>query len=96
MAHVIRSPQAAIDVREIVDYISLDDPKAAFEWLRKISAVFDLIADFPLIGEAIHTPRHGELRRLSKGAYVIYFRPRSGHVEIVRVLHGARDERRLL
>jgi plasmid stabilization system protein ParE len=45
------------------------------------------------LGEHFSTPRSGLVRRHAIGNYVVYYRPIIDGVEIVRVIHGARDER---
>lgn len=56
---------------------------------------FQRLARNPLGGEARDDLRPG-LRSVSHGSCVIYFRARPDCLEIVRVLHGARDIRELL
>jgi plasmid stabilization system protein ParE len=48
------------------------------------------------MGAEIESRRYGNIRMHAHGNYVIYFRGISGGIEIVRVLHGARDHRRLV
>lgn len=58
--------------------------------------IFDLMAAHPEAGERIETRRFGIIRRHSHGNYVIYYRPRSYGLFVLRVLHGARDAGRSL
>lgn len=87
------SPVASRDIMQIFDPISEESETSACRVVSKIYDGFLLLANNPNIGS-----RCDELlenaRRLSLGSYVIYFRSlESPHfvVEILRVVHGARD-----
>jgi toxin ParE1/3/4 len=54
-----------------------------------------LLADNPLIGRARPELKPG-LRSFPHGDHLTFHRPAGSGVTIVRVLHGARDARRLL
>ncbi len=87
------APIAEADLDLIWEYIAADDPAAATRLVGEIVARFNMLARQPLIGTARDDLRRG-LRDFSHGRYVIYYRPLVGDdiaVEIVRVLHGARD-----
>jgi toxin ParE1/3/4 len=89
------SSLARRDLDEIHDFIALDKPEAARRWLKKTMDQFAWLANDPGSGEARDDIRP-EVRSVSHGNYVIFFRVRQEHLEIVRVLHGARDVRNLL
>lgn len=89
------SSLARLDLDEIHDYIARDKPVAARRWLRKTMDQFSWLAKNPLSGEARDDLRPN-LRSISQGSYVIFFRVRQDYLEVVRVLHGARDIRGLL
>lgn len=88
------SSLARLDLDEIHDFIARDKPVAAQKWLRKTMSEFQRLAKNPLGGEARDDIRP-DLRSVSHGSYVIFFRARPECLEIVRVLHGARDIREL-
>lgn len=96
MPSVKRSVQSQRDLDAIVDYIAADNPAAADHWYDEMDRVFHLLAAHPEVGERIETRRFGIIRRHSHGNYAIYYRPRSYGVFMVRVLHGARDQGRML
>jgi plasmid stabilization system protein ParE len=62
MANVFRSRQAEQDLLLISEYIAQDSPSAALHWLDGIEGKLTLLAEQPLIGEAISHIRTG-LRR---------------------------------
>jgi toxin ParE1/3/4 len=81
---------ARLDLDEIVDYISRDNAEAARRWLKSTMDEFLRLAKNPLIGQERNDLRP-EVRSISYGNYVVYFRSRGDFLDIVRVLHGARD-----
>jgi toxin ParE1/3/4 len=82
------------DLREIWKYVARDQRNRADRLIESFIDRFRLIAMNPQIGEA-RFDLHEGLRLLSAGNYVIgYERVRDG-VRIVRVVHGARDLKRV-
>ncbi len=75
---------------EILFYISQDNPTAAEKTLSTLKEKFALLANNPGIG-----PGKGELfpslQGFPVGKFIIFYRRLSGGIEIVRILHGARD-----
>jgi toxin ParE1/3/4 len=96
MAEVIKTPEVIESLRRIVQYIAKDNLPAALRWLDEIEAVCDLLAAQPDIGQRIRTKRFGEVRRHVVGSYLVYYRPVAGGVEILLVVHGAREQVRLI
>lgn len=86
---------AAEDMDDIWTYIGRDDTAAADGFLLRLWAVFELLTNNPGMGRKREELRKG-LRAIPEGAYVIYYRAIPGGVEILRVLHGARDQRKAL
>jgi toxin ParE1/3/4 len=83
------SPRARLDLDEVYVYIARDNPSTARRWLQSTMQKFAWLARNPGSGEARDDFLPG-LRCIPHGNYVIYFRLRSGYLEIVRVVHGAR------
>jgi toxin ParE1/3/4 len=96
MAHPNYTPEALQDLVEIGTHIARDNPTAALRWVDAIEAVCELLATQPAIGHRVRTRRFGEIRREPVGNYLIYYRPIARGVEILRVVHGARDQDRLV
>jgi toxin ParE1/3/4 len=96
MANVVRTPRADQDLGQVVRYIAKDNLSAAVSWLDEVEALFQLLATQPEMGQRWQSKSLGEVRRLAHGKYVIYYLPIADGVEIVRVLHGAREQGRLL
>ena len=90
MARIVRAPAAESDAVEIWAYIAEDNPAAADGLLDRFDSVFRTLAAQPHLGKTI--PRLGpNLRFLPVGAYLAFYRPFEDGVEIVRILHSARD-----
>jgi toxin ParE1/3/4 len=90
MSRVVRRPQAAEDIEEIWDYIADDSFLAADRWLDQLDAQFQLLATHPLMGRAREELAAG-IRSFPFGRYVIFYAQVDGGIDVVRVLHSARD-----
>jgi toxin ParE1/3/4 len=84
------SHSAREDLDRIWDYIAQDDPQAADRFVRLIVSKFVMLASMPQMGCPREELACG-LRSFPVGNYIIFYRVMEGGVEIVRVLHGARD-----
>jgi toxin ParE1/3/4 len=87
---VIRRPQAAEDVAEIWDYIADDSLSAADRWIDRLDEQFQVLATQPLMGRAQDELIAG-IRSFPFGRYVIFYSPLRDGIDVVRVLHSARD-----
>ena len=84
------SPRAREDLLEIWSYIAEDSEENADGFIDKIHETMELLAGQPGLG------RHREelapgIQSFPVGRYIIFYRVLSNAIEIVRVLHGARD-----
>ncbi len=84
------SEAARSDLDEIWLYIAQDSPDAADKFIRVLASRFPMLASMPKIGQQ-REELSARLRSFPVGNYVIFYRPVESGVEIVRVLHGARD-----
>ena len=90
MAVILKRPLAKIDLADIWDYIAEDNESRADAFIDNIDQKFHVLAEQPAIGRPRDELAEG-LRSFPIGQYVIFYHPVPGGVEIVRVLHGARD-----
>jgi len=90
MPTVVIRPRAAVDLAEIWAYIADDSPHYADVFVDLLDSKFQALARRPGMGRRRPelTP---DIRSFPVDRYVIFYVPRSRGVEIVRVLHGARD-----
>ena len=87
---ITRSLKSREDLAGIGLYIAQFNPAAADRVLEKIDERLQLLSDFPRSGTK--RPDLAEnLRCVAEGNYVIFFRPIEDGIELVRVIHGARD-----
>ncbi len=96
MGIVERLPEAKATLNSIVDRIAEGNLPAALDWLQEIEEVFALLSTQPFMGQELATRRLGKLRRHVFGNYLIYFRPIPDGVQILEVIHAARDQDRLV
>jgi toxin ParE1/3/4 len=84
------SDVARSDLEGIWLFIARDNPKAADRFIQAIVSRFPKLAAMPHLGRQ-REELSARLRSFPIGNYVIFYRPMDNGVEIVRVLHGARD-----
>ena len=90
------SPEAEADIDEIGRYISRDSPTRAASFMQELLAACHAVGQFPSAAPIMAGQAGGELRRKVFGRYLIFYRVTPTLVEIVRVLHGARNVQRIL
>lgn len=90
MPRVLTKPEADNDLVDIWLYIANDSPNNADRFLDRMREKFCSLAEAPQIGTRRDELRTG-LRSQPVGTYLIFYFPLDDGIEIVRVLHGARD-----
>ena len=94
MARILRTARAEEDYREIWDFVARDDPTAADRLLRKFDEKLQLCVTNPGMGTLRERYAPG-LRSIPVGNYVLFYRPAENGIELIRVLHGARNFNRI-
>jgi toxin ParE1/3/4 len=91
---IIWTDSAVADLKEIVDYISRDNPAAAEKIGRGILGHVKILEMLPFIGPAYPRRSRGAIREIVAGNYRIFYevtnQPKA--VYVLRVWHGARGE----
>lgn len=90
MSRIIKNPQARSDLKAIWHYIADDNRQRANSFLRLLDDKMKSLAQNPYLGRRREELMPG-LRSFPVGRYVIFYIPRQEAIEVVRVLHGARD-----
>lgn len=90
MPRITRRPLAAADILDIWDYIAEDSVEQADRWVDGLDEKLVLIAAQPLMGRARDELVAG-MRSFPFGRYVIFYVPFVDDIDVVRVLHSARD-----
>lgn len=83
--------EAEDDLEHIADWIAHDDPQRALTFVQELRSKCDAIASTPRLYPFVERyERLGVGRRLH-GNYLIFYRIEDEVVEIIHILHGARD-----
>ena len=95
---ITKTPQARRDLLELADYIARDSLDAAERFLDAAEAAVQLLASSPELGTLceFRSPEAADIRMRSIGGfenYVVFYRPLGNGVDVIRVIHGARDIR---
>jgi toxin ParE1/3/4 len=91
------SPLARADLDGIWDYIAgRSSAETATGFIWKFYEIFASIASSPAAGVAAPDLLREGARKFPMGNYLVYYKPKRGRVEILRVLHGKRVQRRAL
>jgi toxin ParE1/3/4 len=89
------TPAADEDLFDILNFIATHRPKTARKWYYTLREKCEFLAANPELGQL--RPEFGkDCRSFSVNRWVIYYRYFDNHVEILRVLDGARDVDSLL
>ena len=90
MKRYIISPGALADLDDVWDHIAEENPMAADRLMESLYERFRLLGTQPLMGEA-RPDLALDVRHSPLGNYLILYRPREEGIEVLRVVHGARD-----
>lgn len=93
---VERHQQAIRDLDEQAAYMARDNPDAARRFLGAAEAEFTKIAENPRIGRRreFRSPQLSGLRSWRITGFdnhLVFYRIHQDHIEVLRVVHGARD-----
>ena len=84
------TPEARADLREIALRIADRNPVRALTYVDEIEAHAHRIGEFPHAGPP--RPQWGQGIRIAvHGKYLIVYRVRDEGVQVLRIVHGARD-----
>ena len=90
MVRVVYSDIAKADLREILDYVSDDSQFQADRLIERFRSKLEHLAKWNTLGR----PRPEIARNCRSyplGKYCFYFRPIDNGIEVIRVIHSARD-----
>jgi toxin ParE1/3/4 len=99
---VLKSPRARHDLVEVADYLERAAGLAVAErFLGGVEQALNSLAAMPLMGPPWESPRERlkDVRNWPVPGfrnYLIFYRPLAGGIELLRVLHGARDTETVL
>jgi addiction module RelE/StbE family toxin len=93
MASVTWTPKAQNDLQAAYEYIARDSRRLAEAFVLRVEAAVDRLAAFPESGRMVPEFRRRDIREVIVQRYRVFYRIRAGNVEVLSVLHGARDIR---
>lgn len=88
------------DLKQLFDYIAQDSPAYAVRFLAAAEAAFEQLSAMPEMGRAreFQVERLAGIRSWSIPGFrdhLIFYRPIENGIQVIRVLHGARDIERI-
>ncbi len=90
MPRILKTRAARADYRDIFEYVAEQSWQNAESLLRRFDSRLLILASHHLMGRL--RPELGQnLRSFPDGNYVIFYRPIDDGIELIRVLHSARD-----
>lgn len=96
MKRVVLTPEAQRDISDIWEYIAADSPAAADRVIGSIEEALYRLADTPGIGHVRDDLADNRHRFYLVHSYLIVFRHRTDPLQVLRVLHAARDVRSII
>ena len=95
MAQVHWTSRAELDLRDIEDFIARDSVSYAVLLVDRLIQAVEKLSDFPRMGRVVPEFERDDLRELLYRKYRIVYTVRGEDVTVLRVVHGARDFRRV-
>lgn len=93
---VIYASAARLDLLEIAAWIAEDNPVRAESFAEELIQACDKLADMPHRFQLVPGHEESGIRRRPWGNYLMYYRVGDDSVQILHVLHGARDYEKIL
>jgi len=95
-SQVVVRPQARTDVTELGNYLAQRSRRVAARFLAAVANTLAELAESPDIGHPITLEnltnleiRAWPIKKFPK--YIVFYRTAGGNIDVVRILHGARD-----
>jgi toxin ParE1/3/4 len=93
---VVISDTAQAELQAIGDWIAIDNPARAVSFMKELRDAARGLADMPLRFPMIDVNFPQPIRRRVLGRYVILYTVGDARVDVLHILHGARDYHSLL
>ncbi|MDE1146926.1 MAG: type II toxin-antitoxin system RelE/ParE family toxin [Azospirillaceae bacterium] len=88
---VVIARAAAADLASIVDWIAEREPDRAIPFVVDLQGKCLALGEYPRAYPVVPRFAAQGIRRRVVGDYLIFYRVKKTEVEVLRVLHGARD-----
>lgn len=89
-------PKAQIDLTEIIEYIAARSPDNAIKVFDDLHDAMRALAGMPGMGHTREDLTDRPVRFWTVHSYVIIYRPERVPLEVLRIIHGARDLQAIL
>jgi plasmid stabilization system protein ParE len=96
MGRYVLTAAARADLSDVADYIRQDNPDAAKRVVKSLQEAMGKLAKVPGMGHVREDLARMPLRFWSVYSYLIIYRPETRPIQILRILHSARDVKSLL
>ncbi len=93
---VVITNAAKADLVSIAEFISQNNPQRAVSFVDELLDRCVLLGDTPRAYALLHRYKHYGVRRCIHGDYLIFYRISEDFLEIIHILHGARNYETLL
>ena len=93
---VVITAEAEADLERIAEYIAEQSVETALKFVRELREKCESLADAPRGYPLVPRHEHLGIRRRPFGNYLIFYRVGPDAIEVVHILHGARDYEPLL
>ncbi|KJC61834.1 plasmid stabilization protein [Bradyrhizobium sp. LTSPM299] len=93
---VVVTAEAAADIEQIASYVAEQSPKNALNLVRELRERCESLVDAPRGYPLVPRYEHLGIRRRPFGNFLIFYRVGADTIEIIHILHGARDYEPLL
>lgn len=90
--HWTQTAQGRLDA--IYRYIAQDSPKYATRMVDRITQRSQQIGDYPLSGRRVPEFDDDQVREVIEGSYRVIDRIQSSQIDVLAVIHGARELRK--
>lgn len=93
---VVITAEAERDLEDIATYVVQQSPRSALALIRGLREKCESLADAPRGYPLVPRYEHRGVRRRPFGNYLIFYRAGDDAIEVIHILHGARDYEPLL
>jgi plasmid stabilization system protein ParE len=93
---VIITAEAEADLEQIATYVAEQSPRSALKLVRELRERCESLLDAPRGYPLVPRYEHLGIRRRPFGRFLIFYRVDQGTIEVIHILHGARDYESLL
>ena len=95
MTRIEWTDPAVSDLDNLHDYIARDSAEYADAFVERLIMSAEQLCSFPSSGRVVPEAKDRRVREISVESYRIIYRVKAGVVQILTVVHGARDLTRM-